>query len=57
MADDWINTIVQGLLLGGLYALFALGFSLVFGVMKLVNIAHGDLILLAAFLAIVITSH
>jgi len=53
---DWVNTIVQGLLLGGLYALFALGLSLVFGVMKLVNIAHGDLILLAAFLAIVITS-
>jgi branched-chain amino acid transport system permease protein len=53
---DWINTIVQGLLLGGLYALFALGLSLVFGVMRLVNIAHGDLILLAAFLAIVITS-
>jgi branched-chain amino acid transport system permease protein len=39
-----------------LYALFALGLSLVFGVMRLVNIAHGDLILLAAFLAIVITS-
>ena len=53
---DWVNTIVQGLLLGGLYALFALGLSLVFGVMKLVNIAHGDLILMAAFLAIVITS-
>jgi len=53
---DWINTIAQGLLLGGLYALFALGLSLVFGVMRLVNIAHGDLILLAAFLAIVITS-
>ena len=53
---DWINTIVQGLLLGGLYALFALGLSLVFGVMRLVNIAHGDLILLAAFLAIVITA-
>jgi branched-chain amino acid transport system permease protein len=53
---DWINTIVQGLLLGGLYAMFALGLSLVFGVMRLVNIAHGDLILLAAFLGIVITS-
>ena len=53
---DWINTIAQGLLLGGLYALFALGLSLMFGVMRLVNIAHGDLILLAAFLAIVITS-
>jgi branched-chain amino acid transport system permease protein len=53
---EWINTVVQGLLLGGLYALFALGLSLVFGVMKLVNIAHGDLILLASFLAIAITA-
>ena len=41
---DWINTIVQGVLLGGLYALFAAGLSLIFGVMRLVNIAHGDLI-------------
>ena len=46
---DWVNTIVQGVLLGGLYALFAAGLSLIFGVMRLVNIAHGDLIVLAAY--------
>jgi branched-chain amino acid transport system permease protein len=48
---QWINTIVQGVLLGGLYALFAAGLSLIFGVMKVVNIAHGDLIVVAAYMA------
>jgi branched-chain amino acid transport system permease protein len=46
---DWLNALVQGVLLGGLYALFAAGLSLIFGVMRLVNLAHGDLIVLAAF--------
>jgi len=49
---EWINAIVQGILLGGLYALFAAGLSLIFGVMRLVNIAHGDLIVLAAYLGL-----
>ncbi|MCO5154043.1 MULTISPECIES: branched-chain amino acid ABC transporter permease [unclassified Shinella] len=49
---DWLNAVVQGTLLGGLYALFAAGLSLIFGVMRLVNIAHGDLIVLAAYLAL-----
>ena len=53
---DWINAIVQGVLLGGLYALFAAGLSLIFGVMRLVNIAHGDFIVLAAFLGLTITT-
>ena len=52
----WINAIVQGILLGGLYALFAAGLSLIFGIMRLVNIAHGDFIVLAAFLGLVVTS-
>jgi branched-chain amino acid transport system permease protein len=47
----WLNIIVQGVLVGGLYALFAAGLSLIFGVMRLVNIAHGDLIVAAAFMA------
>src|SRR5664279_2173297 len=51
---EWINAIVQGILVGGLYALFAAGLSLIFGVMRLVNIAHGDLIVAAAYLAWVI---
>ena len=49
----WADTIVQGILLGGLYALFATGLSLIFGVMRLVNLAHGDFSILAAFLAVV----
>ena len=52
---EWVNTILQGVLLGGLYAMFAAGLSLIFGVMRLVNIAHGDLIVLAAYLALVVT--
>ena len=52
---DWLNSIVQGVLVGGLYAMFAAGLSLIFGVMRLVNIAHGDLIVLAAYLALVVT--
>lgn len=51
---EWVNTIVQGVLLGGLYATFAAGLSLIFGVMRLVNIAHGDFIVLAAYLALVV---
>ena len=46
----WINALVQGLLLGGLYALFACGLSLLFGVMRIINLAHGDLAVLGAFL-------
>jgi branched-chain amino acid transport system permease protein len=49
----WVDTVLQGLLLGGLYALFATGLSLIFGVMRIVNLAHGDLSILAAFLAVV----
>ncbi|MDH7794347.1 branched-chain amino acid transport system permease protein [Beijerinckia sp. GAS462] len=48
---EWANVILQGILVGGLYALFATGLSLIFGVMRLVNIAHGDLIVLAAYVA------
>jgi branched-chain amino acid transport system permease protein len=51
----WIDTIVQGILLGGLYALFAAGLSLVFGIMRLVNLAHGDMIIFAAFAILLIT--
>jgi branched-chain amino acid transport system permease protein len=52
---DWINTIIQGILIGGLYAMFAVGLALIFGVMKLVNIAHGDLIVLSAYVALIVT--
>ncbi|HJW74222.1 MAG TPA: branched-chain amino acid ABC transporter permease [Thermoleophilia bacterium] len=49
---DWVNVALQGVLLGGLYALFATGLALVFGVMRMVNLAHGDLGVFAAFIAL-----
>jgi hypothetical protein len=49
-----VSTILHGIFLGGLYALFSAGLSLIFGVMRLVNIAHGDLIVLSAFIALVV---
>ncbi len=52
----WIDTIVQGILLGGLYALFAAGLSLVFGIMRLVNLAHGDMIVFAAFAILLVVN-
>lgn len=51
---DLLDAVVQGVLLGGLYALYATGLALIFGVMRLVNLAHGDLSILAAFLALVV---
>jgi len=52
---DWVNAVVQGVLLGGVYALFATGLSLSFGVMRLVNLAHGQLALVAAFATVSLT--
>jgi branched-chain amino acid transport system permease protein len=51
---DWVNAAVQGILLGGLYALFATGLSLVFGTMRLANLAHGDLTIVPAYFALLI---
>jgi branched-chain amino acid transport system permease protein len=53
---DWLNAATQGILLGGLYALFAVGLSLVFGTMRLVNLAHGDLTILPAYFALLIVN-
>jgi branched-chain amino acid transport system permease protein len=50
-----INTIVQGILLGGLYVLYGTGLSLIFGVMRLVNLAHGDFITLAAYVSLMVS--
>ena len=52
---QWFNIVLQGVLIGGLYAMFAAGLSLIFGVMRLVNIAHGDLIVLAAYVSLMVT--
>lgn len=50
MLNELINQILQGVLTGGLYAMYAVGLSLSVGVMRLVNIAHGDFIVLVSFL-------
>ena len=49
---QWLDGLVQGVLLGGLYAQYALGMALMFGVMRIVNITHGDLMILLSFLFI-----
>lgn len=54
---DFLNALIQGLMLGALYALFAAGLSLMFGVMRIVNLAHGDLAVVAAYLALVFVLH
>jgi branched-chain amino acid transport system permease protein len=53
---DWVNAVIQGLLLGGQYALIACGLSLTFGVMRIVNLAHGDLAVCGAYLGLVLSS-
>jgi branched-chain amino acid transport system permease protein len=53
---EWLNAIAQGILIGGLYALFAAGLSLIFGIMRMVNIAHGDLIVLSAYVVFVVVA-
>jgi branched-chain amino acid transport system permease protein len=53
---SFLNTIIQGTLLGGLYALYAVGLALIFGVMRLVNLAHGDFIVLAAFVMLALAA-
>jgi len=49
---NWVNAILQGILLGGVFAISAIGLSLLFGVMRIVNLAHGSLMILAAYLAV-----
>ena len=48
----WVNQIIQGVLLGGYYALIACGLSLMFGVMRIINLAHGGLAVLSALRAL-----
>ena len=54
--SELFNSIVQGILIGGLYAMFAAGLSLVFGIMRIVNLAHGDLIVMGSFVGFVAVS-
>ena len=49
---EWVEAIVNGVLLGGVYGMLGLGLALVFGIMRIVNIAHGDFIVAAAFVGL-----
>jgi branched-chain amino acid transport system permease protein len=51
MTGDLLTPLIMGILLGGLYIIIALGLSMVFGVMRLVNLAHGDLVILGSYLS------
>lgn len=53
----WTNAVLQGVLLGGLYALLACGLALMFGVMRIINLAHGDIAILGAYLVWVAADH
>lgn len=52
----WVSVVIQGVLLGAVYALFACGLSLMFGVMRIINLAHGDLAVVGAYLVWVIAT-
>lgn len=54
---QWLDALIQGLLLGGMYALYALGMALMFGVMRIVNIAHGDLVILLGLIGISLAAY
>ncbi|BDT70374.1 high-affinity branched-chain amino acid transport system permease protein LivH [Comamonadaceae bacterium OS-1] len=49
---QWLDALVQGLLLGGMYAQYAIGMALMFGVMRIVNTAHGDMMILLALVGV-----
>ncbi|MES1246682.1 MAG: branched-chain amino acid ABC transporter permease [Actinomycetota bacterium] len=54
---NWANAVLHGVLLGGLYALLATGLSLMFGVMRIINLAHGSIALVGAYMAFLLTEH
>lgn len=53
---QWFDALIQGVLLGGMYAQYALGMALMFGVMKIVNVSHGDLVILLSLVGISLAS-
>ncbi|HKI93304.1 MAG TPA: branched-chain amino acid ABC transporter permease [Gaiellaceae bacterium] len=53
----WVSVVIHGMLLGGVYALLASGLSLMFGVMRIINLAHGSLALVGAYMALLLTEH
>lgn len=54
--DTFLQQLINGLTIGSLYALVALGYTMVYGVMKLINFAHGDLVAFSAYVGLTIFS-
>ncbi len=54
--EEYLQLILNGVLLGGLYAVVGVGLSMIFGIVKQVNLAHGDLMIVASFLSMVLIS-
>ncbi len=55
--EEYFQLILNGILLGGLYAAVGVGLSMMFGIVKQVNLAHGDLMILASYLCMVLITH
>jgi branched-chain amino acid transport system permease protein len=56
MLMDLLQPVINGILLGGLYAAVAIGLSMIFGVMRMVNLAHGDLLILASYGGVILST-
>lgn len=54
---NWVNDVLQGIMLGGFYGLLACGLALMFGLMRIINLAHGDLAVLGAYLIYLLLEH
>src|SRR5437868_2669252 len=56
-AVTFVNAVLQGIFLGAFYAVLACGLSIMFGVMRIINLAHGDVAVLGAYIVFVIVDH
>ena len=52
--DNFLQQLINGLTLGSIYGLIAIGYTMVFGIIGMVNFAHGDVFMLSAFIALIV---
>ena len=55
--DQFLQQMVNGLSLGSIYALIALGYTMVYGIIKLINFAHGDIYMIGAYIGFAATTY
>ena len=53
---QFVQQLINGISLGSIYALIALGYTMIYGILKLINFAHGDIYMLGAYIGFVCTS-